>query len=236
MNRNQIKFSVLLFGLNTFIGCGDDSPLERPTSASGTLSQEMASSFGTEFASSMGDYAESSLDGGEAIEATSGALSGNLETSRILKNQLKHTSLVSQNFIKPAVESTCTPTTSGDATDADSDSIPVSLTQSADCSISEGGFSVTIKGSLSAADKDDTDSHGGFSFEMNDFNISFDLGTQSVTSVISMNAESTKADGKHTSNFDFVSSTTQGSNQVDLGFYLDTVVTPTDSADPALYQ
>jgi hypothetical protein len=217
--------STLLF---IFTGaCGADNPLERPSEASGTLTSASAAVFAGEFASEFDDYIETAVDGGEAKDASSDALDGETQNAYLAQATQNNSNLVVPNSVTG-----CEPTISGDSTDADLDLIPVDQTQRVDCSTSLLGVSIELKGTVKAQDKDDSNDEGGFIVSIDDFLMSFTGNGSTVSSLINMYAEGTKNDTTHVGVFDMVSKTTQGSETMEIGMFLDTTITPTNMSDP----
>lgn len=214
--------------------CGKDNPLDRPDSASGTITAEFAAELASDSSSGglIAGAGFSTVDGDQA--ATMASDTDSFNDSLLFANTMGLSSrALKSNSAKPTTdddEFPCEPTISeGSQTDGDDDGIPARMKASFSCSQSNDLFPYSISGTIDATDADDANKFGGYAVSATDFTMSLTLGEASLNFTLNGKATNTRGTSSFTGVYEqFVSITSSQSNvSGDIGLWLDTVVTPT---------
>jgi len=196
----------------------------RPTSASGTITSSAASSFVSQQQGTLQKSANS-FDA-DAVQ--------NSFVSTSTREQMNNLSAALGRTLSNDARSDvggCTPTESGTTTDADGDKLPVNASYSfAGCTPTLGSLS----GTFTVADADDTKALPLAGFRLTIDNFVFTLGTReslnlSVNGFFNVGVTSTTI----VNGAEMTYNLSAGSNSAELGFYLDSTLTPTDMANAA---
>ncbi len=220
-----LKASRFLLAVGSIIllqACGGGG---RPTEASGTITSTAASSF----VSGQQDTLQKSANSFDAD-----AVKNSFVSTSTRRNQMEYLSAALGRTLSGPERDLggCTPTASGDQTDGDSDSLPVSASYSfAGCTPTLGSLS----GSFGLADADDTKALplAGFRLTIDNFGFSLSAGRESVNLTVNGFFNVGVSTTAITNGIEMVYDLSAGSASTNLGIYIDTTLTPTSMGSPA---
>lgn len=141
------------------------------------------------------------------------------------------TTLMANSGVSPQQTDACV-VESGNATDADGDSIPVNATYTYNCSESGTDYSYSLTGTVLVIDKDDANINGGYSMDMSDLEYRITSGGETATLTFDLDFDLTVAGTRYDATFDFgfTGSGPDGSFSIGFDFEQSYVA---DSSDPA---
>jgi hypothetical protein len=225
MRIKNLGLVVLGFSMVLVSGCG----VGRPSTASGSLTQDQATAF-------MTGYSAETL-----------ALAKTTDVSMIEKTFLNISSNTRYEFNRKGVNlplravgnSNCRPSQSPtQLVDADGDSIPVFATYEFGCNYTENGFNLEASGSATVSDQNDTNAgsvfpKAGYSTKMEDFLLKVSVGATDIRTTLNGTYDLGVSGGTHTAKSSLQVKTESGSVTGNAGYWIDVVNVATDVANIA---